>query len=242
MSQAEHFAAPGRPTGEHNTSRLSRSPPSRRAFPHRLVVLVPYVRIIAGVGLIGSRAMPGGDHLVCVSPLRVFHLPLLSSNQEEPTLKKMFYKVYHFPSEPLMRARSLCLLPSVPCDLLFFLHRLFAYISLRISWGLLRHWEEEKWFASSGSSTPGNSRYGRILERVAMKQKERAFSLFLKPPLDSGITDGSIIRCSNGLYSFVPPLFDVCRHTLLHKQYAAPSSSASLTTARNCSGASIIRK
>ena len=66
MWQADPFVAPGSPTGVGNMWRCFHwLKPSRR--PSLLLVHpVPCVRIIAGVGMIGSHATPGGDHRTCV--------------------------------------------------------------------------------------------------------------------------------------------------------------------------------
>ncbi|EFH81052.1 hypothetical protein Krac_1723 [Ktedonobacter racemifer DSM 44963] len=80
MSQAERFAAPGLPIGVVNMPRSSRLSSAQREFPLHHVHLVRYVRIIAGVGLIGLPVMPGGNHRNCVLPSQAFSPFSPSSN------------------------------------------------------------------------------------------------------------------------------------------------------------------
>jgi hypothetical protein len=74
MWPVERFAVPGPPTGAGNMWRcFPWLGPSRR--PSLLLVHpVPSVRIIAGVGRIGSHATPGGDHRSSVSLSLAFPL------------------------------------------------------------------------------------------------------------------------------------------------------------------------
>ncbi len=80
MWQVEHCVAPGPPIGGVSTPRSSRLSSVLRGFPLHHVPLVRSVRIIAGVGPIGSHGMPGGDHRNCALPLRASLPFLLSSN------------------------------------------------------------------------------------------------------------------------------------------------------------------
>ncbi len=125
---AERFAAPGWPTGGPNMWRSSRSPRSRRAFPHHLALLVPCVHITAGVGLIDSHAMPGGDHHACVSRWQAFPRLWLSSNKRRnQRSRNLFSDGCPVPSEPIVRARNLCLFPpSSTVSFSHFIAHLFA--------------------------------------------------------------------------------------------------------------------
>ena len=67
MWQVDHFVEPGSPTGVGNMWRCFPWLKSSRRPSLLLVHPVPCVRIIAGVGRIGSHATPGGDHRNSVS-------------------------------------------------------------------------------------------------------------------------------------------------------------------------------
>ena len=79
-----------------------------------LVPLVLYVHIIAGVGATGLRATLGADHPNCTSLSQGFPLFLLSTNTGGvSSTSEAFFITYHLPSEPLLRAKSSCLLPKI---------------------------------------------------------------------------------------------------------------------------------
>jgi hypothetical protein len=98
MWPVERFAVAGPPTGVGNMWRcFPWLKPSQR--PSLLLVHpVRCVRIIAGVGMIGSRAMPGGDHPNCGLPSLVFPLFSLATRpRRNRTTKKLFSMPCHLP-------------------------------------------------------------------------------------------------------------------------------------------------
>jgi hypothetical protein len=74
MWQVERFAVPGPPTGAGNMLRCFPWLKTSRRPSHLLVHPVLSVRIIAGVGRIGSHATPGSDHRSSVSLSLAFPL------------------------------------------------------------------------------------------------------------------------------------------------------------------------
>ncbi len=105
-------AAPGPPTGVGNMWRCFHwLKPSQR--PSLLLVhLVRCVRIIAGVGRIGSHATPGGDHRTCVLPWLVFLIFWLGTNQGGTGHHRSYFNTVPSPSECIRRAKNPCLLPA----------------------------------------------------------------------------------------------------------------------------------
>jgi hypothetical protein len=98
MWSVERFAAPGRPIGVGTMSRCLNLRTFPRAFPLPLAHHVPSVRVTAGVGVIGSHAIPGSDHLNCVSPSQAFPLSSPATNTSRP-------------SWPSVTIRSTCVAP-----------------------------------------------------------------------------------------------------------------------------------
>src|SRR5947209_16213568 len=105
MWPVERFAAPGQPTGVGNMWRcFPWLKPSRR--PSLLLVhLVPSVRIIAGVGRIGSHATVGGDLHRRASRSLAYLRFSPSTNQGGIGKHRSFSKTCHLPSELIMRAK-----------------------------------------------------------------------------------------------------------------------------------------
>src|SRR5918912_182425 len=132
MSQVERFAARGWRIGAGNMSRyfLLRNCP--RMLLHLLVRHVPCVRIPAGVGAIGSHAMPGGDRPNSGSRSPASPPFLLSSNTGGTANTETIAVRCSLPSELMRRVRTSCLSSTsssvVYCSL--------AYNSLRIPWGV----------------------------------------------------------------------------------------------------------
>ena len=135
-SASSHLDRPLAPAIRRDPSTSSspnkRSPPPRP--PRARSVLT-----IAGVGTIGSHAMPGGDHpqlRITVAGVPAF---LAINERRRNWLRlKLFSLKCHLPSELIMRATIPCLLPTISSSLPLFLHRSLAYISLRIPWALPR--------------------------------------------------------------------------------------------------------
>jgi len=74
-----------------------------------LVHRVPCARIIAGVGSIGSHAMPGGDHHNSGLVSLAFRLFSPEINEGGTGYERIFFTAMSFPSESISRARMLCL-------------------------------------------------------------------------------------------------------------------------------------
>jgi len=100
MWRVAHFAALGWPIGAGNRSRFFHCLKSRRVFLPLLVLPVRSVRITAGEGLIGSHAMPGGDHHKCASLLLEFlHFSLYMSVRRNEQAPKCFEKALNLSDE-----------------------------------------------------------------------------------------------------------------------------------------------
>jgi hypothetical protein len=108
MWQVERFAAPGWPTGAGNTSRYFRWRTCPRVFSLPLAHRVPYVLIAAGVGMIVSHAMPGGDRHNCA--LRLLAFPLFSplANTGGSRKRRDSFHDVSSPSEWITRAKIIC--------------------------------------------------------------------------------------------------------------------------------------
>jgi hypothetical protein len=84
MWQGERFVAAGSPTGAGNMLRSFHWFRHSESFCLHRVRRVPSVLITAGVGRIGSTAMPRSDPRTCVSVSLAFPLVWLPSNEGGP--------------------------------------------------------------------------------------------------------------------------------------------------------------